>query len=128
MLQCPSCGCSLELALTIVDEGTSLAARATPAAPTPPTTTVQFILAGRPYGLSREDISNVARGLTPRTILKYYVMLLDATNQEQRFPIKQVVRQALRAKYGEHYVEKNFTAHRARDVLRRLGYDVKEAR
>jgi hypothetical protein len=90
-------------------------------------TTVDFILGGRPYKLSRANIYQAAQELFPGTIVKYYVILRDSGNNERRFPIKQIVRHALQSEFKERFVEENFTAHRARDILRRLGFEVRES-
>ena len=127
MLSCPKCGTALELALHHVEEPpVSISYRAQIVPAPRPTTTVEFILAGNPYSLSRENIYNAARELFPSTIVKYYIILPDTESHERRFPIKQVVRDALQARYGEKFIEENFTAHRARDILRRLGFDVQD--
>ena len=127
MLTCPNCGSTLELALraaggasrsTVHSDLTSLEHS--------PNTSVDFILAGRGYTLVREDIHGAARSSYPSTIVKYSVYLPDFEGNERRFPIKQVVRQALQTRYSERFVEENFTAHRARDILRRLGFEVLE--
>ncbi len=127
MLTCPNCGTVLELALQRTTEPPEPVTRLVPHLLEPrPTTTVGFILASRRYRLSREDIHTAAKAVFPGTIVKYYVRLLDSEGNERKFPIKQVVRQALQTRYGEKFVEENFTAHRARDILRRLGFEVEE--
>ena len=125
MLVCANCGTTLELSLQLTGKPTELVTRSAPHHLGPqPTTIVEFILAGRTYSLSREDIYGAAKEAFPGTIQKYFVMLPDAEGNVRRFPILKVVRQALHTRHGEGFIEENFTTHRARDILRRLGFEV----
>ena len=125
MLVCPNCGTTLELFLQRTGEPLESVTRSAPRhLGLQPTTIVEFILAGRRYSLSREDIHGAAKEAFPGTIHKYSVMLPDSEGNVQRFPILKVVRQALQTRYGEGFIEENFTTHRARDILRRLGFEV----
>lgn len=126
MFTCPRCGTTLELALRLVEDS-SITTHAVDPTVGLHLALIEFVLAGRIYSLAQDDIYGAARQLSPSTILKYYVILPDSEGRERRFPIKQVVRHALQARFGENFVEKNFTAHRARDILRRLGFEVREA-
>lgn len=125
MMTCPKCGTVLKL--TLQEIGDEEKGANTPAAIGPrPRTSVSFIMGGRHFSLSREDIENAAKQLLPSTINKYYIVLPDAQGHERRYPIKQAVRHALRSRSSDRFRETNFTAHRARDVLRRLGFHVGE--
>ena len=126
MFNCPRCGTALELSLRAVEGGNAAAAVMPIKSGPRPRDEITFVLAGRSYTLSREDIRKAAAQGAPNTVQKYYVGLPDADGNQHDFPIKQIVRQALKARYLQDFIEKNFTAYRARDILRRLGFDVRE--
>jgi len=84
----------------------------------------------KPYTLSDQDIIGAAAAIErPSTIQTYYVELPNSAGKFVEFPIKQVVREALRtrfpAKFSDEEDRKSFTAQRARDVLTGLGFIVK---
>ena len=88
--------------------------------------TIRFIMGGNNYELSRDDIKMAAQRLSADNPQKYRIRLKGKEGQEEVFPIKQVVREALSTKYQGYFNERGFTAHRARDILRRLGFIVTE--
>ena len=123
MLQCPNCGVSLSLSLerssmtSIVDA---------PLTEEDFQKTIRFVMGGVNYELSRNDIKKAAKRLRPNTVQKYGIQLTSKDGQEEDFPIKQVIRGALSNKPHSQFSEHGFTAHRARDILRRLGFNVTE--
>ena len=83
-------------------------------------------MASNVYTLSDRDIVEAAASLErPDSILIYYVELPNREGVPLEFPIKQVVRRALKTKFADRFSEAGFTAHRARDILRGLGFTVR---
>ena len=75
--------------------------------------------------MSNEDIFKSIEGVRSiDTIRTYYIEARDRSNNVIEYPIKQVVRGALKTNYPE-FTEMYFTAYRARDILRKLGFEVK---
>lgn len=126
MLHCPRCGAKLNISLVLSngeDSPSSLIK-------TQPTTfrvrNATFRINFQSYSLSDNDVIVAAKSEEPGTIQKFYVQLADGGGKVQEYPIKQVVRKALKTKYPEKFTEKGFTAHRARDILTKLGFIVKQ--
>ncbi|HEX9896576.1 MAG TPA: hypothetical protein VGA85_02820 [Dehalococcoidales bacterium] len=118
MYKCPNCGAELNLAL-VMDKGDTVnqITRAR---------TANFQIKRITYNLSSQDIIEAAESLeSQETIRKYYVELADREGKIQEFPIKQVVRKALKKINPSKFTEDYFTAHRARDILKKLGFEVK---
>lgn len=126
MPNCPSCGAALEMTVRHADAPSESAARTTSSRPDPDPD-VEFELAGRKYRLRRDDIFRAAAKSPPGPVHKYFVPLHDAQGYGRRYPIKQVLRRALFARYGYGFVEENYTAHKVRDILKQLGFGVWEA-
>jgi hypothetical protein len=128
VVQCPNCGIKLAFALVVAEKGDE-ESRPAPAKRlgVPTGRVATFRIAGKGYSLADQDIYGAAKNVDyPETIRRYSVKLPDKRGRIEEFPIKQVVRKALRTKYPNVFSEKYFTAHRARDILRKLGFDVKE--
>ena len=107
------------------DEGAPAPAKS---ANTPTGRQATFRIAGKLYSLCDRNVCEAAEALKyPETIRRYRVELPDGSGKIEAFPIKQVVRHALRTKYPDEFTETYFTAHRARDILKKLGFAVKES-
>jgi len=128
---CPNCKCELELTLILATREETPPRAVPSAGPLSPIgRTKNFVMNNKPYTLSDQDILGAAATLEhPGTIQTYYVELPNSAGKIVEFPIKQVVRQALRtrfsAKFSDEEDRKSFTAQRARDVLIGLGFMVK---
>jgi len=72
---------------------------------------MDFIIDGRTYSAESTDVERVMRGVAPDSIQQHYVVLGGV-----EYPVKQV----LSALTG--LPRPQFTSHRARDLLRRLGF------
>jgi hypothetical protein len=121
MFNCPSCRAELKLSL-VLNKYTNDTKPAIPTNPTP-LISANFEITGKSYILSNEDIFKSIEGV--RSIIRtYYIEARDRSNNVIEYPIKQVVRGALKTNYPE-FTEMYFTAHRARDILRKLGFEVK---
>ncbi len=129
MLICPYCGKEVELSLRAPVEPAGVESHP-PAYQSPdeprPLGLLRFILGGASFSLSQGDIEQAGSTIVPQPIRKYYVELPDSAGRIRKFPIKQVVRKALLAKPPGEFSEEHFTAHRARDILRRLRFTVHE--
>lgn len=129
MLQCPNCGIKLTLALVAAEKGDDDGLSDTSKGPLAPTgRKATFRINKKSYTLSDQNIYEAAKNIDyPATIRRYYVELPDRKGASEEFPIKQVVRQALRAESPDAFTDETyFTAHRARDILKKLGFEVKE--
>ena len=129
MFKCPTCGTKLALTVVVAEKGDEEGLPTAAKSPRVPTGRIAtFRIARNTYGLSDQDIYEAAKTLDyPETIRRYRVELPDRQGEIEEFPIKQVVRKALKTKYPKVFTEKNFTAHRARDILRKLGFSVEES-
>lgn len=117
-MRCPNCGVELNLTLNMEKGEASIK-------PNDIGKTVTFKMNYVPYTLSKEDIIKAARNLkSPDTIRYYFVKLEDDNGKIKEFPIKQVVREALKAVYTEGFSEEKFTSQRAKHVLTKLGFAV----
>lgn len=127
MFRCPKCGAELNIALVAVQTKDNNAAdNSDKATPAPKGRLATFEIDRKRYTLSDQEVFEAAADLKyPETIRRYYVELPNDTGGTRRFPIKQVVRQALETKYPNKFTERYFTAHRARDILMKLGIPVK---
>lgn len=123
MIICPNCGCHLELALEIIDPNRQDSVVSQRSHEPRQGVEVHFKMARQLYQLSVEDIIRSAGRVRPGTIQEYFTLLTDGKGHERRFPIKQIVRDALQTNYP-NFTEEGFTSHRARDILRRLGIQV----
>lgn len=74
--------------------------------------TIEFTLSGKKYRLSRADVEEALRHVTPKPIDKYFVPVLS-----RRFPPKQ----ALGVSIGK---TRGFTTMAANAVLERLGFEI----
>jgi hypothetical protein len=129
VFKCPNCGTKLALAVVVAEKGDEEGVPAPTRSPRVPRGRIAtFRIAGNSYSLPDQDIYEAAKTLDyPDTIRRYWVELPDGKGEIEKFPIKQVVRKALRTKYPDIFSETYFTAHRARDILRKLGFSVKES-
>lgn len=75
---------------------------------------MHFIVKGREFDISREQIIKAVKEGEPRSIVKYYVEI-----EGIRYPIKQIVELVT----GLHPID--FTSMYANDILSKLGFDVK---
>ena len=131
MFVCPACG--THLGLTLAQHGVGRAVNAEGTLPPSDWSeqTIKVTIAGESYHVSRRGVTNAARRLAPGPIFVYSVCLRGSLDHGVWLPIKQVVREALRANGYDVLSERfrrGFTAHRARDILRRLGFYVREER
>jgi hypothetical protein len=128
VFKCPNCGTKLTLTLVVAEEGAEEGLPVPAKSPVAPTGRLAtFRIASKSYSLSDQDIYQAAKTLDyPETIRRYCVELPDKRGKIEEFPIKQVVRKALKTKYPDEFTETYFTAHRVRDILRKLGFAVKE--
>jgi len=74
---------------------------------------MRFILRGKPYNLTKEDVERRMRGVSPEVIRKHYVVI-----NGKKYPPKQVLNILL----GIDRLD--FTAMDARNILRRLGFEL----
>jgi hypothetical protein len=129
MFRCPECGVELKLAL-VSDKGsdTKGLGNADKVPPQPSGRITTFRINHVWYTLSDQEVLEAAANIEyPKTIRKYCVELADRNGMVQEFPTKQVVREALSGQGpGAFTDETNFNAIRARDILKNLGFDVKE--
>ena len=127
MFKCPKCGTELSLTLVLADEiGKEDIRKGSGISIPPEGRTVNFRIDRKSYTLSAQEIIDVALSLKDaETIRKFYIELADKDGKVKKYPIKQVVRTALKRKYPKEFKETNFTAHRARDILTKLGFAVK---
>ena len=117
-MKCPNCGVELNLTLSMVTNEARIKTNAVGRSTT-------FRMNGKPYTLSDSDIVEAARTLeSPNTIRDYFVKLKSKKGKIEEFPIKQVVREALRSVYLEQIPEDYFTSQRARNILEKLHFAV----
>ena len=74
---------------------------------------IEFVLRGKPYVLSRQDVEKKMKGILPEKIIIYYVEV-----NGQKYPPKQVISRSL----GLGKVE--FTTMDAGNILRRLDFNL----
>lgn len=119
MLTCPNCDVELQLGLALAGEGKmdSLIFSI------PSSKSTWITIGGKDFEVSRFDVLEQAKNLMPNRIRTYSVKLEAKDGRPRDFPIKQVIRAVLR-KDDPEWDESGFTAHRARDLLKRLGFDV----
>jgi hypothetical protein len=130
MMICPNCGCELEIALISTTHEQTTRPEVAGGQTSAAERTKNFVMNGTRYTLSNRDIIDAAAALEhPDTIQMYLVELTNSVGKSVEFPIKQVVRQALRTRFPTKFTveedRKSFTAQRARDVLTGLGFIVK---
>jgi hypothetical protein len=75
---------------------------------------LRFVIKGKEFDITREQVIGAVQGKQPKPIRKYYVEI-----EEIRYPIKQVVHLATEL----HLID--FTSMYANDILSRLGFEVK---
>lgn len=88
----------------------------------------RVVFRGSEYTLTREIVESAARRMRNSAPQKYYVQLADESGETREVPIRQLVIRAIREgnpdKEGE-FDATLFTSLRARDILERLGFNVK---
>lgn len=130
-MHCPKCGTELELSLTPARQDSVTPLRDLAGCPSlPARRNKNFVMNGKQYTLSDRDVLEAAATFErPETIRTYSVELPNREGSIQEFPIKQVVREALRTRFPEEFSDeedkKSFTANRARDILTGLGFTVR---
>jgi len=75
---------------------------------------MRFVIRGREYEITKEEILERMRGVEPKEIRKYYV---EVNGRE--YPIKQVISETLNVELIA------FTSMDAFGILSRLGFDVR---
>ena len=75
---------------------------------------MRFVIKGKEFDITAEEIVAAIKGNEPRPIKKYYVEM-----EGTRYPIKQVVELAT----GLYPID--FTSMYANDILSKLGFEVK---
>ena len=78
---------------------------------------MRFVIRGREYKITKEEILERMRGVEPKEIRKYYVEI-----NGREYPIKQVISKVLNIELIA------FTSMDAFGILSRLGFDVKSER
>ncbi len=120
MFNCPSCGAKLDLSLVLINDTND-----TKTSPLK-TCSANFKIDRKSYTLSDTDIFVSIQGIKSiDTIRRYYIEYTDGQGNIKKYPIKQIVRDALETNYPNKFTENYFTAHRARDILTKLGFEVK---
>ena len=76
------------------------------------------------FHVNAREIKAKAKKLMPKAVQKYSVNLEAKDGHRHDFPIKQVIRAVLND-HEPGWDEEGFTAHRARDLLKRLNFQVK---
>ena len=125
MLNCPNCGANLGLSLTLEKmqskDGDSIDNTAIPKG-----NSIHFTMYSKHYVLNAEEILEAAQNLGyPGTIQRYFVVIPDKNGESQHYPIKRVVRKALKIKYPSEFKDEFFHSGYAKNILSKLGFKVR---
>ncbi len=72
---------------------------------------MRFILKGKAYELTREEVESIMAGIQPETLRQYFIII-----NGKKFPPKQVIAEAL------NLGKVQFTTMAATNILERLGF------
>lgn len=121
-IDCPNCGMELEVSLV------SVAGNHRADAANDDVREYGFTIAGQRYTLTPAEVRSAAH-LVHRPIQDVYVRISDADGVDRRIAVKELLYQALRAKYGATApTGAAFTTQTPERVLTNLGFEVKRRR